>query len=360
MTAPTWHFYKTSEEAWQAMLFAIESAKTSINLEQYIFSYDTVGKMFIAALKERAKAGVKIRIFCDAVGSFTLANSEAVKELQDAGIMVKIFNAIRPWHPQNESLWYFRDHRKLMIVDETIGFTGGICLGEAMRGWRDSYVQIEGPLVKEMLQSFENMWHKAYHKFRFYLRLRKPVEALAPEFAYLTNAPLPGKRFMYRELIRKVKAARRYIYLTTPYLLPDSRLLRNLKRAVKRGVEVRILIPLKTDAKIVDIAMGTFFHDLLSHGVRLFRYGKTLIHGKTGVIDGTWSTIGSLNLDNLSLRYNFEGNIVSTNTDFTEELERQFLDDLKLSEELTLKAWAERPLLRKLAEIIVWPLRKFL
>ncbi len=352
-------FYKTSEEAWQAMLLAIAEARTSIDLEQYILGYDSIGMTFMDALKEASRRGVKVRVFCDAVGSYTLWRSKAETDLKDAGIDVKFFNPIPPWHPSNESIWYFRDHRKLMVVDSKTGFTGGACLSDEMRGWRDSYVKIEGEVVREMLQSFEIMWQKAFHKLRFYLPRRRKDLGTA-DFRYLTNAPLPGKRRMYRELVRALKSARRYIYLTTPYLLPDSRVLRNLKSAVRRGVEVKILVPLKTDIKIVDIGMATFFRDMMQHRIRIFRYSKTIIHGKTGVIDGSWSTIGSLNLDNLSLRYNFEGNIVSTDPLFASELESQFHDDLAISKELTLEEWYKRPLLQKFLEILVWPIRKFL
>ncbi len=345
------------------MLLAIAGAKESIDLEQYILDYDSVGIMFLDALKERARLGVKVRVFCDTVGSYSLWRSDAAADLEAAGVQIKFFNTIAPWHPNNESLWYFRDHRKLMIVDGKTGFTGGACLSFEMSGWRDSYVKIEGEVVAEMLQSFEIMWDKAFHKLRFYIpRRKRKIEnnSTDVDFRYFTNAPLPGKRLMYRELVRAIKRARHYIYLTTPYLLPDSRLLRNLKRAVRRGVEVQILVPLRTDLRIVDLGMATFFRDMMEHGIKIFRYGKTVIHGKTGVIDGTWSTIGSLNLDNLSLRYNFEGNIVSTDPLFAAELESQFKDDLLVSEELTLEKWSKRPLFQKILEILVWPIRKFL
>jgi cardiolipin synthase len=133
-----------------------------------------------------------------------------------------------------------------------------------------------------------------------------------------------------------------------------------MKRACKRGVEIRALVPYNANHRIVDLGMNTFFDDLLSSGVRIFRYRAAMIHGKTAVIDGSWSTIGSLNLDNLSLRYNFEGNIVSTDKSFAFELEKQFLEDLALSEELTITEWRKRPLLQKFLEILVWPVRKFL
>lgn len=355
----TWKFYTHSEEVWQAMLTAINNATRSIDMEQFIFNNDEPGNRFLEALKSKAREGLKIRIFCDTVGSFTLSRSGIEKEFADLGIQIKFFNSVFPWHPNKESLWYFRDHRRLLIIDRHIGFTGGVCIGERMRLWRESHVQIEGLVVSQMLESFEVMWNRTFHKFTYYLK-RKKIEGNNADFKYLTNAPLPGKRYMYRELIRAIKNAKHYIYLTTPYLLPDSRLLRNLKEASARGLEIRLIVPIKVDTVVVGIGGNTFFTDLLESGIRIFRYNGVFIHSKTAVIDGKWSTIGSLNLDNLSLRYNFEGNIVSVNKRFAFELEHQFLKDLELATELTLTEWRKRPLISKIAEILVWPIRKFL
>ncbi len=357
----TWKFYTNSVDAWEAMLLSISNATESIDLEQFILSHDSIGVRFLDALKERAKAGITVRIFCDEVGSFSLYRANIKNELESTGIKIKFFNSIIPWNPNKESLWFFRDHRKLLIIDKRIGFAGGVCLGDIMREWRESTVEVKGNVVTQMIESFEVMWNRSYHKFKYYLPKKKKLFTDAQnEFRYITNAPLPGKRYMYKELIRAIKSAKHYIYLTTPYLLPDYRLLRNLKQACKRGVEVRLLIPENTNSRLVNIGGGTFFRDMLDSGIRIFRYTGTLIHAKTGIIDGKWSTIGSLNLDNLSLRYNFEGNIVSLNKHFAFELEKQFLDDLKLSKELTLTEWGKRGLLRRFLEILIWPFRKLL
>ena len=355
-----WQFYTSSIEAWDAMLESISKAEVSIDLEQFILNYDSIGIRFLDALKERAAAGVKIRIIADEVGSFSLYRSGIASSLISAGIEIKFFNSILPWSPNKETLWFFRDHRKLLVIDKKIGFTGGVCLGEEMRSWRESSVRIEGPVVSQMLTSFDVMWSKMYYKFKFYFKKKNGKAPENFDFNYITNAPLPSKRYMYYQLIKAIRKANHYIYLTTPYLLPDSRLLRQLKRAALRGVEVRILVPQKTNSKLVNIGAGTFFTPLLESGVRLFRYNVSMIHSKTGVIDGHWATIGSLNLDNLSLRYNFEGNIVSTDKDFCFELEKQFLDDLKPSSELTLSEWNKRGLTLRFLELLIWPIRKLL
>lgn len=355
--ATFWQFYTTSVQAWSAMLEAIEKATESIDLEQYILSNDAVGSRFIELLIKKAREGVKVRILCDAIGSRPIYKSSLEKDLAKENIELHFFNTLLPWSPHKESLWYFRDHKKLLIIDGTVGFTGGVCIADEMKDWRESTLRIEGLVVRDMISSFEVMWQKMYKKPRFYLKSKNQDGQTA--FKYLTNSPLPRKRFMYHELIRAIRNAKYYINLTTPYFLPDHRLVRVLKSAVKRGVKVKLLVPMKPNHFIVDIGAATFFDDMLSSGLRIFRY-KSMIHSKTMVVDGSWSSIGSLNLDNLSLRYNFEGNIVSTDKNFALEIERQFMDDLKLSDELLLPSWRVRGWFQKFLEILVWPIRKLL
>ncbi len=355
-----WKFYTTSEGAWDAMLERIASASLSIDIEQYIFSKDSVGRKFIDALKIASKRGVKVRIFCDEVGSFDLYQSNIKTELARENIEIKFFNSVVPWSTNRESIWYFRDHRKLMLIDGKIGFTGGICLSEYMNNWRESHVEINGEVVDEMIHAFEVMWYKRYYHPRYYFSKKKDgLHLEKPEFRYITNSPLPRKRYMYKELIKALTKSKKYIYLTTPYFLPDHKLLKTIIESKKRGVEIKLLVPEHPNHLIVDIGARTYFTYLLSHGIQIFLY-KKMIHGKTMVIDDIWSTIGSLNLDNVSLRYNFEANLVSTNSHFAAELKTQFEKDLTDANPLTFEDWKKRPLTNKILEWLVWPLRKLL
>lgn len=353
-----WKFYLNSEEAWEAMLDAISHASLSIDIEQYIFLHDGIGSRFFELLKDKARSGIKIRILCDEFGSFAFAGTPEVKKVIDAGIELKFFNPLLPWNPNREAMLYFRDHRKLMIIDNRTGFTGSVCFADEMKLWRESHVKIIGPVVAEMHEAFEVMWNKQYRKLKYIFKRKKKDQELK-EFRYISNAPLPQKRFMYYELLRAINNATHYIYLTTPYFLPNSRLLRVIKKASSRGVEIRLLVPKTTNHLVAHIGAQTFFTDLLKHKIRIFRYDQ-MIHSKTIVIDGRWSTIGSLNLDNISLRYNFEANLVSTNKNFTFELEKQFLDDLHASKELKLSEWLYRSWSQKVLEILIWPFRKFI
>ncbi len=357
----SWKFYTNTAEAWEAMLEALENAKHSIDLEQYIFYLDGIGLKFIDVLKRRALDGISIRVICDGVGSYSIYRSNIPEELRDLGIKFRIFNPLLPWSPNNESWWYFRDHQKLLIIDGVIGFTGGICLGEEMKGWRESHVKIIGPAVEEMSKSFELMWQKQYRKPRYLINRAKKEFLMRPEkeFSYVTNYPIPGKRFMYYELLRAIRKAKRYIYITTPYFLPDRKLLKSIKKAVRRRVDVKLLIPFSPNHTLADIGAKTFFTEVLEANVKIFRY-RSMIHSKTVVIDDSWSTIGSLNLDNLSLKYNFEANLVSLNKEFALELKSQFMKDLSYTGELTLREWDKRGLKEKILEFLIFPFRKLI
>lgn len=358
----TWKFYLKSEEAWDAMLKAISSASLSIDIEQYIFENDSIGKKFISLLIDKAKAGIKVRIICDEVGSFSFSGSKEVELLRDSGVLIMFFNPFLPWKPNRETFWYFRDHKKLMIVDGVIGFTGSVCLSDEMKEWRESHVEVTGPVVSQMILAFEIMWSKQYKKFKYIFRKKNKNQSSfvnLPDFEYLTNAPLPRKRFIYYELLRRFKQAKQSILLTTPYFLPNHSLLKALKSASQRGVLVELLIPHSTDNILAHLGARTFFTDLLKNNIKIYRF-SSMIHSKTIVVDDSWSTIGSLNLDNVSLRYNFEGNLVSRNEKFSKELRNQFNNDLLSAKPLTLEEWKKRPFMNKVFEILVWPFRKFL
>ncbi|HEY4511407.1 MAG TPA: phospholipase D-like domain-containing protein [Candidatus Paceibacterota bacterium] len=355
--SPSWKFYLNSKDAWDAMLVAVRSATVSIDLEQFILYTDEIGNEFITLCQEKAKQGVRVRILCDAAGSFGLYGSLVPNLLEESGVKIAFFNTFIPGVGNNHTPWLFRDHRKMLVVDSTVAFTGGICLGEAMRSWRDTHVELRGEVVAEMEYEFNRMWSYA-HKRRFRSRFKKP--AATEGYHYVPNLPLPRRRYLYYTLIEAIRGARHYVYLTTPYFVPDRRLFRVLSLAALRGVDVRILIPRTSDNHIVDVAAHTHFAHVLKAGVKIHRYTGSMIHAKTAVIDDEWATVGSLNLDNVSLRYNFEGNIVSTDKKFAAELKSHFLKDLPQSKELTQEVWEKRGIIQKLKEILVRPIRWFL
>ena len=357
----TWTLYDSNEEALEAMLADCAGATKSIVLEQFIFSDDVLGKRLIDACAERAAHGVKVRFLWDAYGSFTFFGSNIVSELRGKGISLVFWKTLVPSYTTvpNMRSWYLRNHRRTLVIDERVGYTGSICIRDGMKDWRDSNARFEGPVVASMRYAFDRMWARA-RKLRQLPPRRLPRD---PEFSYVTNSPAPGKRRMYRTLVEAIRSAERYVYLTTPYFVPPHRLIRVIRLAAHRGVDVRLLIPERSNFYSVDLGAQSYFTTLLQSGVRIFLYPNKdgrIIHGKTAVVDGTWATVGSLNLDNASLLYNFEANIVSTNSRFAEEVAARFATDTGISKEVSAAEWQKRFFIEKLGEYAIRLVRKFL
>lgn len=351
----SWHFYTTSGEAYKAILEEISKAKKSICLEFFIFLKDESSELIIDSLLRKAKEGVEIRIILDDIGSYPFVRSKSLIELENAGAEIRVFNPVRFWHSRAETFWYFRDHSKLLVIDEEVAFTGGLCIGLEYKSWRDTFAMVRGSLlVNTMTDAFYFMWHRDYKnpEFLFKRSRRKPVH----EFDYLMNIPLPRKRYLYYEVVRALKNAESEIIITNPYFIPDGRIVRRLKRALKKDVKVKILIPRNSNHALINLATGSYLDDLLSSGAEIYLYPE-MIHGKTIIVDNNWSSVGSLNMDNISLRYNFEGNIVSTNSQFAKDLRVMYVKDEAMSERLTLDRWRLRSLLTRFLEKLVWPIR---
>jgi cardiolipin synthase len=357
-----WKLYAENEQAWLAMLSDCANAKESIVLEQFIFLNDEYGQKFINVCTERAQAGVKVRFLWDAAGSFTFFGTDIADDLKKKGVELVFWKTLIPSYFKipNFRSWYVRNHRRTLVIDSKIGYTGSICIGDAMKNWRDTNVRLEGTIVKEMSNAFERMWSRAKKDNK--LPTRRLVHD--KEFRYLTNYPAPGRRHLYTEIVNAIRNSQHYIYITTPYFVPTHRLLVAMKKAAKRGVEVRIIIPEKSDHyPALDLAARSYFSTLLESGVRIFLYPNNdgnIIHSKTIVIDGTWGTVGSLNLDSASLLYNFEANIITSNTSFIEELSAHFVHDMNTCKEVSLKEWKSRFFIEKIPEILIRLVKKFL
>ncbi len=354
----SWKLFYANEEAWYSMLTDCAHAEKSIVLEQFIFVNDEFGQKLLNICAERAAAGVTVRFLWDAAGSFTFFGTGIVDDLRSKGIELLFWKTLVPsyFKVPNFRSWYLRNHRRTLVIDGNVGYTGSICIMDGMKGWRDTNVRIEGPVAKEMQNAFERMWARA-RKIR---NLPPRRHARDGEFRYITNYPAPGKRHIYSATIDAIRDAQHYIYITTPYFVPTHRLARTLKAAAKRGVDVRIVIPEKSDHLAVDLGARAFFNMLLESGVRIFLFSGNMIHSKSMVIDGTWSSVGSMNLDSASLLYNFEANLITTNTTFAEELAAHFVRDIQESNEVLSKDWKNRFFIEKIPEILIRLVRKFL
>lgn len=354
----TWKFFTKNEDAWDAMLNACANAKKSIDLEQYIFVTDEIGQKFIDICTQKASEGVRVRFLWDAAGSWNLFGQFIISDLSKRGIQVSFFNTLIPRAFHNHKWWFFRNHRRSLVIDSSIAFTGSISVWRRAREWRDTHLMITGKVVSEIEQTFEVMWDRANG-------IKRPWKIHARDtdqgFHYVTNAPVRGGHIIYDHLIEAIRGAKKYIYLTTPYFVPDQRLFRVLRLAVRRDVDVRILLPEKTDYPVLDLGARSFYTKSLRAGIKIYLYNNDrFIHSKTGIIDGDWSTIGTMNLDNVSLLYNFEANIITTNRDFAMDLEEIYRKDLIHSRELTMAEWEKRGFIARWFEFLVRFIRKFL
>lgn len=354
---PSWQFYRNCPEAWMAMLQACRQATTSIVCEQYIFEEDAIGLQFAEIFIAKAQDGIKVRLLFDGAGSYDFVGSLLEARLREAGIELLFFNPIKAWRVHHATSLFLRDHRKILVVDAMIGFTGGMGIASRMTSWRDTNVKVEGDLAQKMADSFEVMWKiTSVHRF---MRFEKNAGRKS-FFEVVSNSPRLRQRYIYHALLKSIKIAKKYIYISTPYFIPSFRLNHALLRAARRGVDVRIMVPASADIGITQIASRSYFSALLRAGVRIFQYKGPMFHVKTLVADDEWSTIGSANMDNLSLLFNHEMNIVSSHIEFSKEIKEHFSEDTAKCEELFYDTWHNRSFFLKVQEFFVRPLHGML
>lgn len=350
-----------------AIAAAIAGAKHHIHLETYIFADDAVGRQIAAQLTVKRTQGVEVRVLYDAVGSVSTPAS-FFEAMQAQGIEVVAF---RPLNPENTLLFWKlnnRDHRKIIVVDGVVGFTGGINVSAAYsqsstskpgpdaglgEGWRDTHVRIEGPAVQQLQALFLSTWVRAggqldekspqYHP-------QATTEGGEPVAIVASEGDDPRQAAVYATYLAVVRLAQQRIWLTQAYFAPNKEFRDALLAAVQRGVDVRIVVPGFTDSGLIFHAARANYDKLLSGGVRLFEQRDALVHAKTAVVDGIVSTVGSANLDMRSFIHNNEANAIVISRDFGQVLERAFQRDLNASREITLKDWRRRGILSRFKE----------
>jgi cardiolipin synthase len=365
---------RNGSAAFPEMLSAIAGAEQQILLEMYWFGSDQIGRKFAAELARAAQRGVEVAIIFDAVGSVGTSD-DMFAELERAGAQVIEFNPIAPWKQRFRlSRLTRRDHRKILVVDGRVGFTGGINiadfwlpLDDGGGGWRDDMVRIDGPAVAGLRDCFARVWTR--------LRGRKLQLAGFPArpTGAFTTTPGTGQAvrvlgqhyFRTRHEISRVylyylHAAKQRVFIANSYFVPDGRVLRALGRAARRGVDVRIIVPGQSDVDIVRHASRAVWGRLLRAGVRIFEWDESVLHAKSAVIDSSWSTTGTFNFDYLSLRLNLEVNVSVLDARFAATLEASFLDDFERCREVLLADFRFRPLGQRILEFIAYRLRKFL
>lgn len=342
-------FYTVTKDAWQAMLEDIASATKSIDIEQYIFTADKIGQKFIDLFKKKSEEGVKVRVLCDMVGSLALYRSN-IEKIFGGKVEVKFFNPVRPWRVTNFTSNFFRDHRKVLVVDNIVAHVGGVGIQDDFEIWRDTHVRITGSIVNVVERVFEKMWDGA--KKSIFIRFDK--EFRLDGYEILTNSPMFGQRHLYREMIEKIRKSKSKIYLTTPYFIPDIPFYQALRRAARRGVDVKLLVPAVADHLFINHARESYFTIALRAGIKIYTYNPIMLHAKTAVVD-EWATVGSFNLDNLSFYFNHELNVASNQPEFVKEISRNFLEDIITSKEIIYEEWIKRSWRKKILELLTWP-----
>jgi cardiolipin synthase A/B len=348
---------------YKSMYAAIQGAKHHINMETYSIEDDEVGRRFAAVLIEKQKQGVQVNFIYDSIGSGNTPE-EFFTPLLDSGVNVLKFNPINPLILRKK-FELGRDHRKLLVVDGQVAFVGGVNISSVYSSgsfrskprtkdtqpWRDTHLRIEGPVVSDFQKLFLATWEKqrgeplASKSFfpRIGRRGNEVVRAIG-------SSPDESYSLIYVTLLSAINSAETYAYVTTAYFVPDSRLLAALKGAAQRGVDMRLLLPGKTDSNLVFYASHSYYDELLSAGVKIYEREEALLHAKTALIDGVWSTIGSTNLDWLSLEYKQEINAVILGQEFGAQMKALFDEDIKSSRLITLEKWRQRPVITRLKE----------
>jgi cardiolipin synthase len=354
---------------YDAMVNAIQGARSTIDFESYIFEADPVGERFSALLLQKQAEGVQVRLIYDSVGSMSTPPA-FFQHLRDGGVQVIEFNPINPAKMRGGKwLLNHRDHRKLLVVDGSIAFTGGINISNVyssillrtkkkimamerqQHAWRDTDVQVEGPGVAEFQKLFLDTWAREQGaqspKSEF-----PPLKPAGNELLrVLGSTPGRDNRFTYLMYLAAFTNAESSIHLTTPYFAPDAKILKALRKAAKRGLDVEIILPGASDSAVMSSAGRGYYSALLKSGVKLFeRRDDSMLHAKTAVIDQVWSTVGSTNMESLSFLNNDEINAVILSRDFAARMELMFQDDLKQATQIRPEAWSRRPIKERLKE----------
>lgn len=353
--------YTYGSDLYDDMLAAIEGAQRQILFETYIWKGDETGERFKQALADAAARGVEVSVIYDGFANLVVAPSFLRFPRTMKVLRYPIYSAGLRFF---DLRLYGRDHRKILVVDGTVGFVGGYNIGDAYATeWRDTHVRVTGPAAHDLQRAFADFWNLNRRKLlRPDLRpiLLETASTWEPRIRVQRNIPrlwMFPIRSMYLEAINR---ASRNIWITTAYFLPDQDFVDALKLAAMRGVDVRLLVPLKSNHIVADWISRGYFSQLLDSGVRILRYRDAMVHAKTATVDGTWATVGTANIDRLSLSGNYEINLEAIDPTFASALEEVFSVDEGHCLELTSGEWEARDLHRKFTEFVLAPLRPLL
>jgi cardiolipin synthase len=350
-------------EILPAMLSAIAAAQKSVNMEAYIFWSDEVGTQFRDALTERASHGIEVRLLLDGVGSAKRFSKSDLEILRRAGCRVEFFRPVRPWMLDVINR---RTHRRILVVDGKVGFTGGVGIAKMWAGnadspehWRDTQVKIEGPVVAQMQAAFQENWSEVTGELligdRYFPALPAAGNVLA---AVVPSSPRPSSSANQTLYAVAISAAEHSISISNSYFVPNQAAVALLNAASQRGVNVRILVPGEiNDVPMTKASGRSSFGPLLRAGVKIYEYQPTMMHAKTMIVDDTFATVASTNFDHRSFRYNDEINLAVYDPNIAQRLEKMFESDLEKSRPYTYEQWVHRPMFKRFTEWILLPVR---
>ena len=351
---------------FKAMFTSIKEARDHINVEFYIIEDDEVGNRFADALLAKRAEGVDVNLIYDSVGALNTP-SAFFERLKAGGVRVIEFNPINPLTARRGWEVNWRDHRKVLIVDGRTAFVGGINISsvysrgsfskrqrpanESKLPWRDTHVQLEGPVVAEFQRMFIDTWQKQGGELLTDKRyFPAPVTKGTDVARAMAGTPEDSPNSIYVTMLSAIRSAETSVHLTNAYFVPDKQMVAALTEAAARGVEVKIILPSTTDSGLVFHAGRSYYTVLLRGGVKIYEQKDAVLHAKTAVVDGVWSTIGSTNLDWRSFVHNNEINAVILGGGFGAQMEAMFEADLERSDRITLDRWQQRSLATRMKE----------
>jgi cardiolipin synthase len=349
------------DQIFPAILAAIRSARTTITYAQYFYESGEMPQQIAEALADRCRAGIRAHVLLDGFGAFTMPAAYR-KTMTDAGCEVVTFRPLSFGFGKDNN----RSHRRILVVDGRVGFTGGVGVSPSWTGngrtkdhWRQTDVRIEGPVVASLQGAFVENWLEAtgtvFGGEAYFPRLA-PHGTVTAQVVH--SSPAEGSFSMYTMFLLAMSSARHSIYITNPYFLLDARMTRALTEASRRGVRVVLLLPGPIDNYMVRHASRAGFGELFKAGIAIYEYQAGLLHAKTMVIDGVWATVGSTNLDTRSFALNEEVNLVVYSPDVAARLERVFADDLGYSQKINPTTWRDRGVWEMGLEVLSLPVRR--
>lgn len=344
-------------EKFKALERDLRSARHNIFLQYYIFSDDKVGRRIAAILKEKASEKVNVKVIYDHVGSFSSRN-RFFKELRETGVDARPF--FRVTFPTLASRINWRNHRKIVVIDNAVGYIGGMNIADryvtgvdGKDPWRDTHFRVRGDIVSQLIYSFAVDWNFMGQP------LLNTGPALTPHspnnlgIQFVASGPTNNWDNLSLCFLRAISSAHKSIFIQTPYFLPTEALLKALQSAALSKVDVRVMIPRSSDSRLLQLASFSYVTECLKAGIKVYLYEEGMLHAKTMIIDDDFVTAGSTNFDFRSLENNFECNLLVYDSDFNRRMRDIFFSDLKHCSKLTYKAWHQRPRHQRLLESIV-------